>query len=602
MPGPVIHYNTRYARTDWWMFSLYVLAAAVICAVLGYAMRRDELGALRGRAEYAAKTLAVQLAEAAETPGSDFSGTLPPLSLAMGDPTRVGVVQADPGANPGTLITRGRYMGHSEDERAGKQLDFQDPADKRALELVTLAKREGLGHPIAIWREGVVSAAAVAKGGSIAFVDSYRPPPATSRPLTFAGLAFMFLLIFGAGFQDVLGKLGRFLNLGVLTGVTWVFARLATALQPSLWRGAPSDVLVQQAEALKLVDIARLLSQDLAPPTSTIAQWGVRAAWVGCGFYFVALFGPFHRVGRAIRRHSLSFTFVSPALLTFLLCAGAPLLTGLVLAFWRATPSERSYLGFENFKAFVLESPAAPTSLWRTLATTTAWVTSSAVLQLALGLFLAMMIAQVRGRWRGIYRALFLVPWALPGYVGALLWSQMWRHPGEATHGVIGFANAAWLSSAAGGFAMNLLASVWMGAPFLMAIALALLDRLSNDQLDAARLEGVRGFMLVRHLHWPLLKPMLLPGFTFSLLWSLNAFTIVDLVSGGGPDGATDLLVTRAYRWAFERFEFGYAAAWSVIALLLAIAMALVLRWLAKAPPKIVGEAAVEAPLPVGTG
>jgi arabinogalactan oligomer/maltooligosaccharide transport system permease protein len=68
----------------------------------------------------------------------------------------------------------------------------------------------------------------------------------------------------------------------------------------------------------------------------------------------------------------------------------------------------------------------------------------------------------------------------------------------------------------------------------------------------------------------PLLKPALVPAVLLGSIWTFNKFEVIYLVSEGKPDGATDILVTESYRWAFERGlaqggAYGYAAAYSVI-------------------------------------
>ena len=191
-------------------------------------------------------------------------------------------------------------------------------------------------------------------------MDGYRPAPPSQRSTTFAVAAFVFLLIFGAGFHDVLGKLGQFLNLGMLAGVTWVFAHLGIALEPSLWRGVPTDALVQRAESIKMADIARTLVQDLAPTPSAITTWGAKAAWIAGGFYVLALLGLWHAIGRLIGRNAMAYRFVSPAFAMFLVCAGGPLIVGLVLSLWRFTPSTRTFVALDNYKAFVADGPSSP--------------------------------------------------------------------------------------------------------------------------------------------------------------------------------------------------------------------------------------------------
>jgi arabinogalactan oligomer/maltooligosaccharide transport system permease protein len=63
-----------------------------------------------------------------------------------------------------------------------------------------------------------------------------------------------------------------------------------------------------------------------------------------------------------------------------------------------------------------------------------------------------------------------------------------------------------------------------------------------------------------------MIRPSMLPAITLGAIWTFNMFNVVFLVSGGDPDGTTDILVSEAYRWAFTReAQYGYAAAYAVL-------------------------------------
>jgi arabinogalactan oligomer/maltooligosaccharide transport system permease protein len=63
-----------------------------------------------------------------------------------------------------------------------------------------------------------------------------------------------------------------------------------------------------------------------------------------------------------------------------------------------------------------------------------------------------------------------------------------------------------------------------------------------------------------------LLRPALVPAVLLGIVWTFNVFNVVFLVSGGEPDGATEILITQAYRWAFSRnAQTGYAAAYATL-------------------------------------
>ena len=78
--------------------------------------------------------------------------------------------------------------------------------------------------------------------------------------------------------------------------------------------------------------------------------------------------------------------------------------------------------------------------------------------------------------------------------------------------------------------------------------------------------DGASKWTQFRRITLPLLRPALLPAVILGSVWTFNMFNIIYLVSGGEPGGATDILVSEAFRWAFQRNEqYGFAAAYSVL-------------------------------------
>jgi arabinogalactan oligomer/maltooligosaccharide transport system permease protein len=92
------------------------------------------------------------------------------------------------------------------------------------------------------------------------------------------------------------------------------------------------------------------------------------------------------------------------------------------------------------------------------------------------------------------------------------------------------------------------------------------LTSIPKEVLEAAEVDGASRWQRFRLVTLPLLRPVLLPAVVLGSVWTFNMFNVVFLVSGGEPDGTTDILVSEAYRWAFTRDrQFGYAAAYAVL-------------------------------------
>jgi arabinogalactan oligomer/maltooligosaccharide transport system permease protein len=83
---------------------------------------------------------------------------------------------------------------------------------------------------------------------------------------------------------------------------------------------------------------------------------------------------------------------------------------------------------------------------------------------------------------------------------------------------------------------------------------------------EAAAVDGATASQRFWRITMPLLKPSLAPAVAMGSVWTFNQFNVIFLVSGGEPDGQTEILVTEAYRWAFTRqAQYGYAEAYAVL-------------------------------------
>ena len=120
--------------------------------------------------------------------------------------------------------------------------------------------------------------------------------------------------------------------------------------------------------------------------------------------------------------------------------------------------------------------------------------------------------------------------------------------------------------------------NVWLGFPFMMVVVLGALTSIPKDVLEAAEVDGATRWQRFWRVTVPLLRPTMLPAVVLGSIWTFNMFNVVFLVSGGEPDGTTEILVSEAYRWAFTRqAQYGYASAYAVLIFIL---LATTTRWL----------------------
>ena len=266
-----------------------------------------------------------------------------------------------------------------------------------------------------------------------------------------------------------------------------------------------------------------------------------------------------------------AYAYISPALIGLGLLVLVPFLYGVGLAFTRADHGSVTFVGLDNFIS-ILSSEGRhitePLSFYFTLVVTLAWTAANVALHAGIGLGLALILKDHTLRFKGVYRVLFIVPWAVPSYITALVWKGMFNQQyGVVNHllGFFGVAPVAWFSEFWTSFTANVVTNTWLGFPFMMVVSLGALQSIPPDLYEAASVDGADKWQQFRHITLPLLKPAMVPALILGSVWTFNMFNIIYLVSGGQPGHSTDILITQAYRWAFEQDRYGYAAAYSVL-------------------------------------
>jgi arabinogalactan oligomer/maltooligosaccharide transport system permease protein len=279
---------------------------------------------------------------------------------------------------------------------------------------------------------------------------------------------------------------------------------------------------------------------------------------------------------RAVKRSIPAYRYVAHAALAVTVLVVLPLTAGALTSLFTGTRDEARFVGLANYASILGARGGALLghgSFYLTLLVTVLWTVVNVALHLAIGLALGVALSRPLLRMRAVYRVLLILPWAVPSYVTALAWKGMFHRQFGAVNALVravGGEPVSWFSHFSTAFAANVATNVWLGFPFMMVVVLGALTSIPKDVLEAAEVDGATRWQRFRLVTLPLLGPALLPAVVLGAVWTFNMFNVVFLVSGGEPDGTTDILVSEAYRWAFTRdAQYGYAAAYAVLIFLL---------------------------------
>ncbi|WP_251096926.1 sugar ABC transporter permease [Streptomyces sp. Caat 7-52] len=292
-----------------------------------------------------------------------------------------------------------------------------------------------------------------------------------------------------------------------------------------------------------------------------------------------SLAGSRRPAGRRITDRGAWF-LVLPALVPILVLSVGPLLYGILLAFTDAQSGRTAatrWIGALNFRDLLHD-----TLFWESFRIGLVWAVGVTVPQFLLALGLALLLNQDL-RLRGLARALAIVPWAMPEVVVGIMWRLVYNPDAGVLNETLrdlGLGDGRdWLSGLATALPAVIVVGVWAGLPQTTVALLAGLQNVPRELHEAAAVDGAGAWRRFRAVTWPALRPVALAITALNLIWNLNSFALVYVLTSGGPGGKTRLPMLFAYEEAFRYGQFGYAAAMgcvlvAVVSILLAVFLA----------------------------
>jgi multiple sugar transport system permease protein len=208
------------------------------------------------------------------------------------------------------------------------------------------------------------------------------------------------------------------------------------------------------------------------------------------------------------------------------------------------------------------------------------WVTGVTILPVVVGLVFALVLNEpLRGRW--LWRGLVLIPWSMPNAVTAMAWQ--WIYSGQwgiLNHHLsqLGFIQdyVNWLIDPVWMWPAILVTATWRYFPFNYVVLLSSLQGISQELYDAAKVDGANARQLFLYVTLPHLLPMLGVLTILGIIWTMNDFTSIWMLTGGGPGVDTTTLAPLVYRTSFQYFRLGYGAAIGVVLMLFSGVFALI--------------------------
>lgn len=299
----------------------------------------------------------------------------------------------------------------------------------------------------------------------------------------------------------------------------------------------------------------------------------------------LALPAPARRAARSrpdlrlrFRDDATPYLLVAPAILALAVTVAYPIGYNAFISLfdWNIldTDAPEDFVGLGNYAA-ILADPSFLHSLWITASFTVVAVG----IEFVLGLALAMLVNE-EIHARRLVRTLLVAPVMATPIVVGLIFKVLWHAEFGAVNyflSLVGLGPVHWLSNPSTAFVALAITEIWHNTAFVFLVLLGALQMLPAEPYEAAVVDGATALQRFRFVTLPLLRPAILVALLFRLVFTIRLFDEVWALTRGGPQSATETISILIYKAAFEQFRMGYAAALSILLLLLTAALAFVL-------------------------
>ncbi|TVY02414.1 carbohydrate ABC transporter permease [Paenibacillus cremeus] len=273
---------------------------------------------------------------------------------------------------------------------------------------------------------------------------------------------------------------------------------------------------------------------------------------------------PSPRSRRRLLEYAKDFTFAVPALLVLVIFLYYPLVNSFYLSFtnWNMTKPAKAFIGLDNYTYLLTSS-----MFYQVLRITFTYMILDVSLTLGIGLLLALLM-NVSSRLFNFMRMLIFIP----HYISVVIISMIFLWIFNTQFGLanevlklVGLTPIPWLNNPHAALWVLIIVAVWKGVGFTMIIFISGLRSIPLEYYEAASIDGSSKWNQLWHITLPLLSPTTLFLVVTHFISSMQVFQSVNVITGGGPLQATEVMVYWIYETAFTQFRTGRASALAII-------------------------------------
>lgn len=280
--------------------------------------------------------------------------------------------------------------------------------------------------------------------------------------------------------------------------------------------------------------------------------------------------------------HRADYLYILPALLAMGVVILYPLVEMFILSFQYTSPytGKTTFVGLDNYKDAVSDE-----HFGLIVGNTLIWTAASTIFALIIGMVAALAISRPM-RFRGFIRGVLITPWIISAVTAAFIWKWMYNADSGVISGLLIQMHIIsqpikFIDSPNLVLGSIIIANVWKSFPFAMIMLLAGLQSIPEQLYNAAKIDGAGRWARFREITMPQLTPVLTVTSILLVFGNMNAFTFIQVLTGGGPTYHSSIFAVQVYAQAFVGSpHFELAAALGVILFIILMSFAAVYLWI----------------------
>ena len=280
------------------------------------------------------------------------------------------------------------------------------------------------------------------------------------------------------------------------------------------------------------------------------------------------------------------FFCIAPALLLLLIFMVYPTISVFVMSLfkWGGYSADKTFVGLDNFKTLMGDQ-----RFWGSFINTVILLISVTLVTLVLSLWCANTLTRESIRAKGLFRVIFYIPNILSAVVIAAIFSAIYDPEAGLANSLLsalGMEPVLWLGRRDTVILSIAIAMIWQATGYYMVMYMSSMASIPESLYEASDIEGASRAVKFFKITLPLIHPTLRTTLTFFIISSINiSFLLVRAMTGGGPDGASEVFLSYMYDQAYTNSSYGYGMAIGVVIFAFSFALSALVNFITKREP-----------------